>query len=114
MVPRYVKPQEDRASDRGGYTRRLKGQQRPSDEGRHWPLLLKEETSKEERMAEESKTTPVLTFEDAVPGEALGNYQYTLTAEQFERFRESVEYSNAPFPTIARDGIPHAARLEDV
>jgi len=63
-------------------------------------------------MAEESKNTPVLTFEDAVPGEALGNYQYTLTAEQFERFRESVEYSNAPFPTIAVKHDSTALRMK--
>ena len=40
-------------------------------------------------------------FENVVPGEELGSYEYTLTDEQFKHFRDSVEYPNVPFPTIA-------------
>ena len=52
-------------------------------------------------MAETQEQLPKLVFEDVVVGEALGSYEYTLTEEQFQRFRESVEWPDGTYPTIA-------------
>jgi len=69
-------------------------------------------------MAESSKSgqkqgaLPLFDYEQAVPGEELGSYEYTLTEEQFRRFREAVEYDDARFPTIAvkHDGTSMRAK----
>ncbi len=53
------------------------------------------------RSGSEQGARPLFDYEKAVPGEELGSYEYTLTEEQFNRFREAVEYPSAPFPTIA-------------
>ena len=42
-----------------------------------------------------------LPYNDLVIGEPLGSYEYILTQEMLDNFRESVEDSAAVFPTLA-------------
>ena len=45
--------------------------------------------------------TKELQYNDLVIGEPLGSYEYVLTQEMLDNFRESVEDSEAVFPTLA-------------
>ncbi|MCL4535871.1 MAG: hypothetical protein M1370_12025 [Bacteroidetes bacterium] len=69
-------------------------------------------------MAEDSRSIfgqsdkPRLTFEEAQIGADLGSYEYTLTQEQAERYRWSVEDHAALFPTIAVKHDASALRVK--
>ena len=45
--------------------------------------------------------TKELQYNDLVIGEPLGSYEYVLTQEMLDNFRESVEDPEAVFPTLA-------------
>ena len=45
--------------------------------------------------------TKELRYNDLVIGEPLGSYEYVLTQEMLDNFRESVEDPEAVFPTLA-------------
>ena len=45
--------------------------------------------------------TKELQYSDLVIGEPLGSYEYVLTQEMLDNFRESVEDPEAVFPTLA-------------
>ena len=45
--------------------------------------------------------TEELQYNDLVIGEPLGSYEYVLTQEMLDNFRESVEDPEAVFPTLA-------------
>jgi hypothetical protein len=49
---------------------------------------------------ENNKKRP-LAYEAVKPGDPLGSYDYVLTQDQFDRYREAVEDPDAQFPTIA-------------
>jgi hypothetical protein len=48
-----------------------------------------------------SQGTIELRYDDLVIGETLGSFEYVLTQEMLDDFRESVEDPEASFPTLA-------------
>ena len=48
-----------------------------------------------------SQGTKELKYDELVIGEQLGSFEYVLTQEMLDDFRESVEDPEAPFPTLA-------------
>ncbi|MCH7712250.1 MAG: hypothetical protein IIC99_01380 [Chloroflexi bacterium] len=48
-----------------------------------------------------SQGTKELKYDDLVIGEELGSFEYVLTQQMLDDFRESVEDPEAPFPTLA-------------
>ena len=48
-----------------------------------------------------SQGTKELKYDDLVMGEELGSFEYVLTQQMLDDFRESVEDPEAPFPTLA-------------
>jgi hypothetical protein len=48
-----------------------------------------------------SQGTKELKYDGLVIGEQLGSFEYVLTQEMLDDFRESVEDPEAPFPTLA-------------
>jgi hypothetical protein len=42
-----------------------------------------------------------LDYDAALPGEPLASFEYVLTQDQLDRYRESVDDPRAQFPTIA-------------
>ena len=53
-----------------------------------------------------SQNLKPLVYDDLQIGEELGSYEYVLTQEMLDTFRESVDDPEAPFPTL---GVKHDA-----
>jgi len=49
---------------------------------------------------EDKKKRP-LEYESVKPGDPLGSYDYVLTQDQIDRYREAAQDPHAQFPTIA-------------
>lgn len=54
-----------------------------------------------ERGTAVADTRKLYSYEEIQVGDALGSYEYVLTQEMLDMFRESVDDPEAPFPTLA-------------